>query len=431
MTNVSTVTAAEERDTAPLPLAGIRVIDLTRAWAGPSCTAFLGELGADVIKVEAPAGEGMRGGGRQPAEVQTESGATVHSYNLSATFNHINRNKRAIAIDLAVPAGRDVLLRLAEHSDCVVENFRPGVMERLNLAFEELVKVNPRIVLASNGGYGHSGPYSSYRGYGVAIEPMSGLFSVTGYPGDKPQRSGVDHPDPQAGMSMATALLVAIFQSRRTGRGQHVKTSLLRAMAACFAPRVIEYLASGDVPTRHGNDSESFSPHGVYRCSGDDAWVTLAVTDQDEWAALCDVIGRPELASDEALQTVEGRRDRRELIDDAITAWTSTLAKGDAEARLQDRGVAAAAVQSVADLLADEQLASREFIRTVEHAEWGARPYLGPRMHLDGRTLPVGPAPMFGEHRDDILRGLLGMSEDEADELDSEHVVPRNPWRPA
>lgn len=424
MVKTTTIPTSEARTTAPLPLAGVRVVDLTRAWAGPSCTAFLGELGADVIKVEAPEGESLRGGLRSAAR-----GETPRPFNASATFNIINRNKRGMAVDLSAPEGREVMLRLVAESDCVVENFRPGVIERLGLGFESLREVNPRIVLASNGGYGHAGPYAGYRGYGVAIEPMSGLFSVTGYEGDRPQRSGVDHPDPQAGLSMATALLIAIFVARRTGRGRHVKTSLLRAMAACFAPRVIEHLALGTAPTRHGNESDRLFPHGVYRCAGEDQWVALAVVDDGQWDALCEIVGRPDLARDERMRTAEGRRAQRNLVDEAITAWTAIRPKREAEAALQQRGVTAAAVQSVADLLADEQLESRQFFRTIDHADWGAHAHIGSRVQLDGKRPPVRPAPMFAEHTDEILGGLLDLPPEEIDRLDERHIVPREPWR--
>ena len=197
-TNVQRTDSVAARE--ELPLDGVRVVDLTRAWAGPSCTAFLAELGADVIKVEEPAGESMRMGGFREVEraASDPSIVTDHPYNLSTIFNHLNRGKRAIAIDLSVPRGREVLLGLVAESQIVVENYRPGVMEALGLGFETLREANPTVILGSNGGYGHTGPYSAHRGYGVAVEPMSGLFSVTGYEGSHPQRSGVDHPDPQA-----------------------------------------------------------------------------------------------------------------------------------------------------------------------------------------------------------------------------------------
>lgn len=416
-----------------LPLDGVRVVDLTRAWAGPSCTAFLAELGADVIKVEEPAGEGMRMGGFREVEgaASDPSVVTDRPYNLSTIFNHLNRGKRAIAIDLSEPRGREVLLGLVAQSQIVVENYRPGVMESLGLGFEVLREANPAIILGSNGGYGHSGPYSAYRGYGVAVEPMSGLFSVTGYEGGHPLRSGVDHPDPQAGLSMASGLLVALYRQRRTGLGQHVKTSLLRAMAACFAPRVIEYRATREVPTRHGNDSEAYSPHGVYRCAGEDEWLAIAVTNVEQWRALCDGIERPEIGSDATLDGVEARRERREEIDAAIGAWTGGRTKAEAEAELQRRAVPAAAVQSVSDLLADEQFISRQFFRELPHAEAGTKPYAGPRLKLDGHDLPASGGPMFAEHRIALLRDLLGISQSEIESLDAQHIVPAEPWRPA
>jgi benzylsuccinate CoA-transferase BbsF subunit len=192
---------------------------------------------------------------------------------------------------------------------------------------------------------------------------------------------------------------------------------------------VIEYRATGEVPTRHGNDSEAYSPHDVYRCAGEDEWIAIAVTNVEQWRALCDVIGRPEMAANTALDGVDARRDRREQIDAAIGEWAAARTKAEAEAELQRRGVPAAAAQSVSDLLADDQLASRRFFRELPHAEAGTKPYAGPRLKLDGQDLPAAGGPMFAEHRVALLRDLLGMSQPEIESLDAEHIVPAEPWR--
>ena len=393
-------------------LVGFRVLDLTRAWAGPSGAAFLADLGAEVIKVEPPEGDPIRG----RAQATEEEGGdgpqrdSASSHNRSAIFNQINRSKLGIALDLSSSEGRALFLELVAVSDAVLENYRPGVMQSLGLGYEDLAKVNPRIVLASISGYGQTGLYSEFRGYGVAVEPLSGLFSVTGYPGGEPQRSGVDHPDPQAGLSAASGLLVGLRVARRTGRGQHVETSLLQAMAACFGPKLLEQAATGRVPGRSGNDLEPPAVQGAYPCRGEDEWVAASVLTDDEWQGLVSVLGREDWLHDSRFRSVSDRYENRDVIHAAIRERVASLAKHAAAALLQQAGVPAAAVASVVDLLEDEQLRARHVWRTVTQCEAGEAVIIGPRLKADGADLPAGPAPCFGQHNEAILCGILGHS---------------------
>lgn len=404
------------------PLAGVRVLDLGMFWAGPYCGRILGEAGADVIKVESQRrSDPLR---MQARGLFPDSEPGERPYNRSGMVNERNRAKRSLVIDLTSEQGAAIFKRLAAVSDLVIENYSTGVMDRFGLGFEALHAVNPRLVMVSITSQGLSGPEAKYVSYGTTLEQNGGLFAVTGYPERTPGFSSLAFPDPVGGMTAAGMALAALRQARRTGRGLHVDISQREMTTHFVGEAFMEAVMTGTAPVPIGNRHPRFAPQGAYPCTGEDRWVTLTIASDDEWIALCDAIGRDDLASDARLATVEGRREHHDEIDDEIGAWSRSLDVDDAVGRLRAVGLAAGSVFSSADLYADEHLAARGYFETIHDGEAGTHRYIGRPFRLSGVSLDSGrPAPLFGEHNEELLTELLGMTADEVAALEERGVI--------
>ncbi|MCK9496877.1 MAG: CoA transferase, partial [Dehalococcoidia bacterium] len=405
------------------PLAGLRVVEVTANWAGPLAGRHLGDLGAEVIKVEhskRPATRAMWPAGNDPADRQ---------FNRSGYFNKLNRNKMDVSLDLQSPEGREVFLRLVERADIVIENNSARVMPNLGLGYDTLSALNPRLVMASISGFGATGPEQHYVAYGANIEASSGLASLMGYEDDeRPYRAGTFYADPIAGNYTVAAVLAALRERRWTGRGQWIDLALNEAAATFYGGAFVRYQREGQLEGRRGNRHQLFAPQGCYQTLGSDAWLALTVRDEDEWRALAEVVGRPDWLIEPQFQTHAGRAECLDEIDDAISAWAAARDHRRATRELQAAGVPAAPVMANWELLSDPHLAEREFYVPVNHPEVGVFPFPGMPWKLTRTPGTIRrPAPLFAEHNREVLGGILGMSDAEIEALETSGVAAPEP----
>jgi crotonobetainyl-CoA:carnitine CoA-transferase CaiB-like acyl-CoA transferase len=418
-----TIVPATWSTPATLPLAGLRVLELTANWAGPLAGRYLADLGAEVIKVESPKRPATRGLHYAGGDGRTRP------YNRSGYFNKLNRNKLGIALDLSLPAGREVFLRLVERADVVIENNSARVLANLNLTYDVLREAKPDIILCSMSGFGGTGPERDYVAYGSNIETVCGLSALMGYHDDAtPHRTGSYYADPIAGAHGAVAILAALRHRDRTGEGQWIDLSLLESAAALFGEALMDWSLYGHVPPPHGNRHPRYAPQGVYPAAGNDSWLALTVRTEGEWQALCAAIGRPALAQDPELGEAAARWARHDRLDAAITEWSRGLDHYEAARRLQAAGVPAAPVLANWELLSDPHLFARGFYVPVPHPEVGVLPFPGMPWRFSRTPAAVrGGAPCFAEHNALVFRDLLQLPEAEVAELYAQGVTADEP----
>lgn len=408
-------------------LEGIRIADLTIITAGACATQMLADLGAQVIKVES---------GTYPDpfrfwQAAPKSGEPPPDpWNHAPTFNMVNRNKLDVCLDLKHPLGRETFLKLVAVSDAVTENFRQGVMERLGLSYEELRKVNSRIVMLSLGSQGATGPESRYGSYGSTLDALSGLMGITGYKGSHPLWSSgeVNYPDQVASVFGAGILLAALRYQRRTGQGTYVDLSQRELITTMLGEQVLGYTVGGRLPELRGNDHPDRAPNDCYRCVGENDWVAISVAGDEEWRTLCDAIGRPELADDDRFATHLDRRANADELRVELEQWTGARTKHEAMDTLQQAGISASAVLTGPEMLANPHLNERGYYQPVEHPRAG-RQTLRLAPYQLSETPPVinQPAPVLGEDTDYVLRDILKLSDAEIAELEAEQVTVNAP----
>ncbi len=383
-------------------LEGVRVLDLTRALAGPYCTMMLGDLGADVIKVERPGrGDDSRGWGPPFA------GEPYGPYpGESAYFIAVNRNKRSLTANLKSPEGQEVMRRLAGVSDVLVENFRTGVLDRMGLGYEELHGLNPRLVYCSISGYGRTGPYAERPGYDVIIQAEGGMMAITGPEEGPPSRVGVPIVDITAGMFAATAVLAALRARDLTGEGQLVDVSLLDTQVALLANVASNYLVGGAEPRRLGNAHPNIAPYEAFPAR--DRWFALAAANERQWAVLCDVIGRPELKDDPRFATNGARVSNR---PELVTVLNDVFAARDADEWLPDlreAGLPCGPINTVPDVFDHPQAQARDLALETEHPTAGPVRLTGFPYKLSQTPAEVRqPPPLLGQHTEEVLTELL------------------------
>jgi crotonobetainyl-CoA:carnitine CoA-transferase CaiB-like acyl-CoA transferase len=424
------------------PLAGVRVVDFTNAVAGPTATFILGDLGADVIKVEAPNGRPLAAAGTAPLA----PGGDDRPWERVMTFNELNHAKRGVTLNVTDPRGRDVFLRLVAKSDVVVENFSPRVLPNLKLDFPDLKAVKEDIILVRMPAFGISGPYRDRGSYGPGVDAMSGLSHLTGYPDGPPMKPGNFFCDQNAGVHSAFATMVALWHRGRTGEGQLIELPMIDGEFQIIGDAYIDYAMNGRERRRTGNDHPWMAPHGVYRCRGgaggtdgaraadspptpeDDAWVAIAVETDEQWAALARVIGRPELADDPRYATRAERHAHRAELTPIISAWTRERNHIEAQYALQAAGVPAAAVLNAVELLNDPHVRARHGFEYPDVPNVGPAPYPRIAFTLSRTPVPiVKAAPGFGEDNEAVFGGLLGLTREEIEEFEAAHVSARVP----
>jgi crotonobetainyl-CoA:carnitine CoA-transferase CaiB-like acyl-CoA transferase len=410
------------------PLAGLRILDVTVALAGPFATMLLADLGAEVIKVDSlqhysQPSRGPRHPPRDdvPASFSfrrdyADSDPGTDPWNRISWFNPHARNKRNITMDLTRADGRELFLRLVEQSDGFVENNAPGLLERLGLAPDVLLERNDRLIIVRMPPLGLSGPDFTATGFGWHFEELAGLAQVQGYPDGEGVAS--IFMDGASGPAGANAFLMALLQRQRTGKGAVVELAQVENLIAHIGDVVLEAAARGERPPRWGNRSPDFAPQGVYPCSGDDQWVVLSIADDAQWRALVDLLGDPPALRDAALGAVAERHRRHDEIDAAIGAWTARQDKYAVFHRLQAAGIPAGPVLDEADASADPQLCERGFFQRLEHPSAGTHAHPGANFLLTGTpTVMWRAAPVLGQDNEYVYRELLGVSDDEWDSL--------------
>lgn len=400
------------------PLEGTRIIDLTVAVAGPVATALLGDLGTEVIRVEPPWPRSIK----HLEVTRPRPGAADLPYNRIVSYNDLHRSKRALTLDLSTAAGRDVLLRLVRQSDAVVENMSPRVLPALGLSYEEMCAHNGSVVLVSMPAFG-SGPLRDRVAYGPGIDAMSGLSYLTGYADRGPMNPANYYADYNTALLAAFATTAAIIAKRRTGRGRHVEVAMLEGELQVVADGLMDYATNGRVQTRSGNAHATMAPHGVFRCAGEDRWLAIACEDDAQWRTLCGLMGKPEFADDERFADVVSRVRHRTMADAELSAWTAALDAHEASERLQRAGIPAGAARTVGELFDDPLLRERRFIRFVEHPQAGPFPHARAAFMLSKTPAEERHAPLYAEDATYVLKGLLGMSDHDVEQLVEEGVT--------
>ncbi|MDF1736569.1 MAG: CoA transferase [Minwuia sp.] len=408
------------------PLRDIRVVDFTMGWSGPLATRHLADMGAEVIKVEAcQYADWWRGW------EHTEETLARMAHETTAAFNLMNRNKLGITLDLTREKGRALVLKLVARADAVIENQAQPVMPKLGLGYSDLVKVNPAIVMLSMPGFGSTGPWAGYRGYGSTVEHGAGLPHLTGESDGPPVQTHIAYGDACGGFNAAAALLVGILHRKRTGEGQFINLAQVECMLQLGIHGPIHQALTGEAPPRTGNRHPVHAPSGIYACAGDDSWLTIAVTDDAEWRALAGAIDRRDLATDARFATAAGRRSCHDEIDAVIADWARSQDARVTADRLQAAGVPAAPVLRSDELGGDPHLNGRGFWVELERAHVGRKPHSTSPYLIDGaRGALEWPTPTIGEHNDAVLGGILGLSEAELRDLADENIIGTVPFVP-
>ena len=413
-----------------LPLEGIRVLDLTRVWSGPLGSRVLADLGAEVISI---LGRITIPNVEYPQEVVEILGVFPDNergdqpWNRSSINNELGRNKYGLTLELNTPEGLDLFKQLVKKSDVVIENFSPRVMPNFGLDYVSLKKLNPGIIMCSMPGYGLTGPYRDYVSYGTNLDPASGLASLMGYKGDRAHMSGNAYPDPAAAMHAACAILTALFHLLQTGEGQHIDLAQSESATCLVGEEVVGYALSRKIPLPIGNRDRQFAPQGIYRCQGEDKWVAIALSTEDEWRSLVELVGSIELEN-EKFADHAGRWRNHDELDRIINTWTSQHTHREAMRMLQEKSVPAGAVWNAPELIADPQLNDRRFFWDIDHPDVGLKTYCGfPVRMADVAEWPKRPAPCLGEHNAQVLKSVLGFSDREIDQLEADGVIGTEP----
>ena len=392
------------------PLSGVRVVDLTRILAGPYCTQALADAGADVVKIEEPGkGDDTRGWG--PPFVSGES----------CYFLSVNRGKRGLTLNLKEPDGAEILWRLVERADVLVENFRPGALDRMGFSFEAAHRRNPRLVYVSISGYGPDGPWGGRPGYDAILQGESGLMSITGASDGPPFKVGASIVDTLAGMTAFQAILLALYRRERTGFGGRVDVSLLESALAVLTYHASTYLLTGAVPQRLGNRHPNLAPYETFESA--DGFVIVGIGSESLWRTLCSSIGRPDLAHDARFRTNADRVSNYPVLRETLAPIVR--ARGTAEwlALWQGAGIPCGRVRTVSEALDSDQVAARGLLVEVDHPRAGRGHFVGSPIHLDGATRSARrPPPAVGEHTDEVLREL-GLTSSDIERLRERRVV--------
>lgn len=393
---------------ASTALCRFRVLDLSRVRAGPTCVRMLADFGADVVRIEPPAGV-------DPNEAMFAANRT------SGDFQNLNRNKRSLTLNLKKPGGLEVLKRLVKTADVVVENWRPDVKDRLGLDYASLREINPRIILASISGYGQDGPYASRPGFDQIIQGMSGLMSVTGMPEQGPVRAGLAVADSSSGLYAAIGILVALLERERSGQGQWVQASLLHSMVAMLDFQVARYLTDGDVPTQAGNDHPTSSPMGLFEAA--DGMFNLGASGEGNWKRLCDALGKPEWIALPPYANEKRRIENRTQLADALNALFRTQPVAHWVDLLNNAGVPTGPLYSIPEMCEDPQVVQQKMTEMVRTPEGTTAGLITQPVRLDRTPASISrTAPAWGEHTEEMLKEA-GYSADEIADLRKRGVV--------
>jgi len=414
-----------------LPLEDIRILDLTRVWSGPLAARVLADLGAEVIHI---LGRITIPNIEYPQEVIEILGVFPDNvrgdkpWNRTSLGNELSRNKLGMTLELNSPEGLDIFKQLVKKSDVVLENFSPRVMPNFGLDYDSLKELNPGIIMCSMPGYGLTGPFRDYVSYGTNLDPASGLASLMGYEGDLAHMSGNAYPDPAAAMHAASAILTALFYRLQSGEGQHIDLAQSESATCLLGEAVVGYALNQKIPYPIGNRHRQFAPQGIYRARGEDKWVAIAVSTEEEWQTMVKVMGNPSELNSDRFADHSGRIKNHDELDEIISTWTSKFTHQEIMQLLQENGVPAGAVWNAPELISDPQLAERGFFWEIDHPDVGPKIYGGFPIQLsEVPEWPKKPAPCLGEHNAQVLKTVLGFSNEKIHKLEQESVIGTEP----
>ncbi|MCE7791803.1 CoA transferase [Salipaludibacillus sp. CUR1] len=391
-------------------LEGIRVLDLSRVLAGPYCTMILGDLGAEVIKVEGPGGSD-----------DTRQWGPPYTGGESAYYLCANRNKRAITLNLKTDEGKDVLKRLIKKSDVIIENFKNGTMDKWGLGYDQLKEINPQIVHCSITGFGRTGPYNGLPGYDFVIQAMSGLMSITGSEESGPMKVGVAISDIFSGLYAAIGIQAALMERDRSGKGQSVDISLFDSQISALANVASNYLVSGKVPDRLGNEHPNIVPYQPFPTA--DGQMAVAVGNDGQFQKFLDVLGLSELKNDERFTTNSNRLENRRDLETFISEKMKTRTSDDWLAQLQEQGIPAGPINTVKEMFEDPQVKARNLVKEVAHPTAGKVNLVGSPVRLSRTPAEVTRhPPLAGEHTEEVLTEA-GYSEDDISSMRAEKII--------
>ena len=388
-----------------LPLKNVRVADFSWQIAGPTCTRYLGAMGAEVIRIES---------NRRP-----------DPYRERSISKFINQSKTSATINLAEPDGLDLARQLISISDVVIENFAPGVIERLGLGYSDLTQIHPGIIMLSSAGLGHSGPDMNHVAYGTLIQCFTGWSAVQSYPDGLPDIGGI-WTDPMVGMLEVFLINAALHQSWNTGKGQYIDLSMAEATTMLLPELILDYFMNGRIPQPVGNRHQSFAPHGNYPCLGTDQWIGITVTTELQWQSLCEILGHTELSDDPRFDNSIKRKQNEEDLDILIGSFTKTIDGMSLMEKLQNIGIAAGPALPLEEFWDNKQLRYRRFFQTYQEesgdnvsTELPTVPWL-----LDGkREVNITGQPTRGQHNDYVFKEILGLSKDEVGTLTEGNAI--------
>ena len=379
-------------------LNGLRVLDFTWMLAGPYATRMFADFGAEVIKIQSK---------------KTAKGAES---NLTGYFNHWNRNKRSITLDMSYPEAKEIILELTRISDVVIENFSPRVMTNWGLNYNKLSKVNTNLIMVSMSAMGQTGPWRDFVAFGPTLQALSGITYLTSFSGETPMGLGYAYADPIAGLYAAFAVLAALEYRDRTGKGQYIDLSEYEAICTLMGPTLLDVLVNHREIKPQGNRSDDVpaAPYGCYRCLGTDRWCVIAAFDEVEWQALCKVMGYPDWAKEERFSALSKRKEHTKELDGLLGQWTVQHAPEEIVKLLQEAGVPAGVVQNAEDLAKDPQLIERDFFVYLEHPTLGKTiSDASPIKFKERSTIGWKAAPLLGEDNRYVYIELLGLTENE------------------
>ncbi|MFI5320649.1 MAG: CoA transferase [Myxococcota bacterium] len=406
----------------PALLRGLRVLDLTMGWAGPLAARHLADLGAEVVKIESR----QRIDWWRGPEI-SEKFLRERFYEKSLSHNMVNRNKLGITLDLTHPRGVEIFKALAAEADGVIENYSAGVMDKLGLGERELLAVNPRLAILTMPPFGRGGPQHDFRAYGSTVEQASGLPHLNGNDGEPPTMQHIALGDPVAGVHGAAALTLALLAARRSGAGQLVDLSQAEALMGLGLHGIAHQTLLGEAPPRLGNRHAAHAPQGNYPCAGEDQWLTLSVESDAQWRELRALAGAAELQTP-ALEQAEERRRQHARVDAALAAWTRSRERDELVAALTQRGIPAAGVLDVNEVLTHPQLEARAFWQWIEREAVGVQPSPSAPHRTSAAPHAIElPAPLLGQHTREVLGTLLRLSGEELDALEGERVIGTEP----
>lgn len=399
------------------PLEGVRIIDFTWAWAGPYAVMLLALLGAEVIKIE------TRKRLDHSRLRSLASGPNVGGPDEAPIFNELNLNKMSLTLDLSKPEAVEIVKKLVKISDVVVQNFRPGVLDRLGLGYNVLKEIKPDLVMLSSSAQGTTGPERHYIGFAPTFSSLGGLAYLTGFP-EGPPIPLMGSSDLRSATTSAFAILAALYERAQSGQGQHIDLASTETIGVLVGDAIMDYTMNQKIPTRKGNRHEFMAPHNYYPCRGENRWVSIAVSCEEEWESLCKVMGSPPWAREKRFSDAAGRWENQDELDGLIKDWTVNYTNTEITERLQEAGVAASPVYGCEELYTDPHLQARGFSELIEHPIMGKVKVVGPPWKLSDTPARITRhGPLLGEHNEYILKELLDFSQGEITKLKDNGIL--------